>query len=476
MITKKGGLSAKFLLFLAFLHGSCFLLQATEPSGILLDVVHCHDFSNIGLQKDNYEYHPVSGSRFGIEYLKSRGIRCDRLTEGRITEDLLSQYRVLMINLVSADCRAFLVPEILAIVRFLEQGGGLFLVTDHSNCYSHAHILEPLLTELGIETRKSTVCDRFDNLLGNGHGWICVSRFDPHPVTNHLRFLGIQTGGEVDPRFAVAWSSDDSWPDKSICPPYMENVCQGFYGNFIQDPDEPTGRLGIVLAKEFGKGRIVILGDQNMISDPFLNYGDNYRLWLNSFSWLLQNETIADANAYQAWKPDWLDGSLWMVEDFGQPDVGSDDTHGLYNAWVFLNRYYWTFAYDKRFSEKMTADLAILTDGYAVYPDELVGELVAHLRLGKNLLSLHTDRNVLESENSVIYRILEAFGLDKPAIKEENDFVVIPIPEAGSITLYGGLWLFSNIRIPPPTIVPQEDETETIQRLLKAIDYAKSGK
>ena len=470
IITVKGNLSTTFLLFFALFLSPC---RAAEPSGILIDVVHCHDYSDIGLQRENYEYHHISGSRFGIEYLKSRGIRCDRLTEGRITEELLANYQVLMINLVSADCRAFLVPEILAIVRFLEQGGGLFLVTDHSNCYSHAHILEPLLTELDIEIRTSTVCDRFENLLGIGPGWIRISRFDPHPITQNLRFLGIQTGGEVDPRFAVAWSSGDSWPDKWICPPYMENVSQGFYGNFTQDPDEPTGRLGVVLAKEFGKGRIVIVGDQNMISDPFLNYGDNYRFWLNSFSWLLQDETVADVNAYHTWKPDWLGGSLWMVEDFDRKEIGSDGEHGLYNAWVLLNRSYWTFAHDQRFSEETTADLAVLVDGYTVYPDEIVEELVAHLRLGKNLLSLHTDRDVLEIESSMIRRILDLFGLDKPVMKEENGFAVISIPGGSSITLHEGSWLFSNLRIPLPTVAPKEDETETIQMLLKAIEFAR---
>ena len=470
IITIKRDLSTVLLLFLALTLSPC---QAAEPSGILLDVVHCHDFSDIGLQKENYEYHHISGSRFGIEYLKSRGVRCDRLTTGRITEELLADYQVLMINLVSADCRPFLVPEIQAIVRFLEQGGGLFLVTDHSNCYSHAHILEPLLTELDIEAKKSTVCDRFDNVFGHGPGWICVSRFDPHPVTENLRFLMFQTGGEVDPRFAVAWSSDDAWPDKPICPPYMKNVDQGFYGNFLQDPDEPTGRLGVILAKEFGKGRLVIVGDQNMISDPILNYGDNYRLWLNSFSWLLQDEAVADANAYQEWKPDWLGGTLWVVEDFDRREVGSDEAHGLHNTWVLLNRHYWAFAYDKRFSEKTTADLAILVNGYTVHSDELVEELAAHLRLGKNLLSLHTSSDVLESENSVICQILEAFGLDKPAVKEENDFAVIQIPEAGTITLHNGPQLFSNLWIPPPTTAPDEDEQETIQTLLEAIKFAK---
>ena len=442
-------------------------------SGILLDVVHCHDYSDIGLRRDNYAYHHTAGFRFGVEYLKSREIPCDRMTEGRFSDELLAKYKVLVINLVSADRPAFLVSEIQGLVRFVEQGGGLFLVTDHSNCYSHAHILEPLLTELGIEAQKSTVCDRFGNVLGNGPGWICVSRFESHPVAQGLRFLGLQTGGEVDSRFAIAWTSDDAWPDKLICPPYMENVGQGFYGNFTQDPDEPTGRLGVVLAKEFGKGRIVIVGDQNMLSDTFLNYGDNYKLWLNTFSWLLDREEIADSETYHNWKPDWLAGTLWMVEDFDRREIGSDNEHGLYNAWVLLNRHYWSFADDRRFSEQMTADIAVLVDGYTVHSDELVAELIEHLRLGKNILSLHTNPDVLEDENGTITRILDALKVDNPTFEKENDFAVIKIPDAGSITLFGGFWLFSNLRIPAPTAAPKEEEPGTIQTLLDAIEFAK---
>ena len=465
------GLAIIFAAILSFF--SFAAAAAADSLGILIDIVHCHDYSDIGLQSENYEYHHISGSRFGVEYLKSRGIPCDRFTEGRFSDELLAKYKVLAINLVSADCPPFLVSEIQAIVRFVERGGGLFLVTDHSNCYSHAHILEPLLTELEIKTKKSTVCDRFDNVLGNGPGWIWVSRFEPHPITRDLRFLGMQTGGEVDSRFAVAWTSDDAWPDKLICPPYMENVGQGFYGNFIQDPDEPTGRLGVILAKEVGKGRIVIVGDQNMLSDTFLNYGDNYKLWLNSFSWLLDREEIADSEAYHNWKPDWLAGSLWMVEDFDRREIGSDNEHGLYNAWVLLNRHYWSFADDRRFSKQTTADIAVLVDGYTVHSDEIVTELMEHLRLGKNILSLHTNSDVLEDENGTIFRILDALKVDNPAVEKENDFAVIKIPNAGSITLFGGFWLFSNLRIPTPTVAPKEEEPGTIQTLLDAIEFAK---
>jgi len=104
--------------------------------------------------------------------------------------------------------------------------------------------------------------------------------------------------------------------------------------------------------------------------------------------------------------------------------------------------------------------------------------LVSHLRSGKNLLSLHTDLDVLEAENSVICRILDAFGLDKPVItedntKEDSNLAVIQVPDAGSITLHGGTWLFSNLRIPTPTAAPKEEEPETIQTLLKVIEYAK---
>ena len=105
----------------------------------------------------------------------------------------------------------------------------MFVVTDHTNAYFHAHILKPLFTELDIDTHTSTACDVPPYTLGSGNGWISVTRFKPHPITAGLHRIAMQTGGCVDLRFAVALTSEDSWADAWRPVPFGEEDGLGFY-------------------------------------------------------------------------------------------------------------------------------------------------------------------------------------------------------------------------------------------------------
>ena len=446
-------------------------LPAASGNGILIDAVHCNDYSDIGLQKDNFEYHQISGYRFGFDYLKHRGVPCERMLEGRLSDEVLAKHKVLMINLVSADKSPFLVSEINAIVKFVSEGGGLMVITDHTNCYFHSHILEPLFTEFGIESTRDTACDRFGNTLSAGNGWLKISRFEKHPVTDRLRFLGTQTGGTVDKRFAVAFTSEDAWPDNWICTPYFHGMTPGFYGNFVQDLDEPTGKLGVVLAKEHGKGRIVIVADQNIFADTFLNYADNYKLWLNAFSWLLEHESLNDSEAYVEWKSP----HIWAVEDFARVEFGSDSNFGMNNAWNVLNRHFWTFASD-RIPSKTDCDLAVIVDGYVVLPEETVADLAAHLRQGKNVLALHTTTESLESEGSVIYELLDTCKVESPKFEKSGDAETLTLSGGGKLILYGGETQFTNNPMPSASSKPNEDEQNVAETLKTIVEQAKSSK
>ena len=233
-------------------------------SGVLIDAIHANDFSTIGLKPGVYEYHHIIGYRIAMDYLRSRGVRCDRATEGRLDARRLAPYRLLVIPLVSSERPPFLVSEIAAIRSFVASGGSLFVVTDHTNVYFHSHVLQPLLTELDVASFTDTACEDGPQTLGRGYGWIAINRFEPHPVTLGLKCIAFQTGGCVDPRFAVAMTSDCSWADAWQTGIFGKDNAPGFYGNFIRDPVERAGPLGVVLAKTFGAGRIVVTGDQNI--------------------------------------------------------------------------------------------------------------------------------------------------------------------------------------------------------------------
>jgi hypothetical protein len=439
--------------------------QGRGAAGILIDAIHANEFSTIGLKPGVYTYHHFCGSRFGFEYLQSRGVRCDRVSEGRLDAQRLSRYRLLFINLASAERPPFLVSEIAAIRSFVSGGGSLLVVTEHTNAYFHAHVLQPLLTELDIDSFTGGVCEEPPETLGIGNGWITVTRFKPHPVTSGLTRIALQSGGCVDPRFAVALTGERSWADAWRTSTYGEENAPAFSGNFVRDPGEKPGPLGVVLAKTLGSGRIVIVGDQNMISDTFINYADNYRLWLNSMAWLLGDDRLREREPYELWRKP----RILMVEQFDRPAFGVSDLVGCYHVWVLLSRHYWAFAGDRL---SPPGELIVVAYNDCPIPAETAAAMAVHLRCGKNVLVLNADSATLFDELGVVARVLRAAGVKEPKRLTRPGKLILELPGAGAIHVLGPDRVLDNGTLAPPTRAPTPAEQQRNDALLDAVREA----
>src|ERR1041385_8477781 len=113
---------------------ACLASRSTiHPIRILVDSIHAHNW--LKERPDEYSYHYNYGYRKGFAYLRSRGVVVDEAVRGSIDAKRLAGCRMLFINLVSADLPPFKLSEIDAITSFVRSGGGLFVITDHSNCY-----------------------------------------------------------------------------------------------------------------------------------------------------------------------------------------------------------------------------------------------------------------------------------------------------------------------------------------------------
>ncbi len=375
------------------------------------------------------------------------------------------RYRLLFINLVSAERPPFLVSEIAAIRAFVAGGGSLLVITDHTNCYFHAYRLAPLLTELGIDTFTDGVCDGPPYSVADGHGWLRLVDFKPHPVTAGLRCIAPQTGGRVDPRFAVAFSSAQSWADAWSTSPYGKANAPGFYGNFERDPGEPAGPHGMVLAKTLGRGRIVGVGDENMLGASYAHYADNYRLWLNSMAWLLDDPRLADAAAYENWRRP----RIVLYEPAPRGEFGNSETDGSYHALVLLSRFWWTFATDRL---DAPADLVVFAYHECALEPQQVAALADHLRRGRHVLILNAESQLLADPSSVVPQVLAAMGGARATPRRQAGALVFDLPAAGSIRILGVDRVFDNGSIGPPTCPPNETERQHEQTLLDAVREA----
>ncbi|MBP5623135.1 MAG: hypothetical protein J6X44_14100 [Thermoguttaceae bacterium] len=451
---------------------------------VLIDMRHAYDFSDFPLTIDDRLYHRIYSFHRAFTYLKSQGVQVEKYESNEpLSYEYLSRCKTLFLNLPSADKEPFLLSELVSIKKYIEEGGSAFFIVDHTNCYFHQSCLKPLFHELDIEPQFYSICDATQN-IGAGYGWIYFNKFAPCPITDRLRQIAFQTGGGVDPRYAVVWSSEASWQDSANIPIYGE-ADLGYFGNFAQDEDERVGANGSVLVKEIGRGKIVVVGDQNIFSPFFLQYLDNYRLWINSFAWLLNVPELADPQRYVASGIDEKRVLCWEELRPNAKRFGDPDPKGYYDVYSALCRYYNVFCIANDDTDiGLVSNVLIWIDADEETSQEGVEFAYKQLERGKTLLVLDPAEGVLDKDDSpltVIIRKLEEKGVQtkknnatvaSEEIKggESSTAQMIEFSNGGKIIALHGKDSFDNSSVPAPESKPLFLQQENLKTLMKTID------
>lgn len=284
---------AASLLMAVVLSGGCTQEVFTKPSGdgawVLVDLFHTQLQNPIDHRLDRgvYEYQGVHGYSRLFDHLGAHGYPWTATRTHRIDAELLDGFSVLFINLLHEGSPDFQAEEIVAIQEFVAAGGGLFVIADHTNVYRHAERLNPLLSPMGIEVGYHSALDS-ESVAGSA--WILVRNLAEHPTNQGIDLISFQTGGTVLGPSGTAFLSQYGFGDY-----WDESNSEGFYGNWAHDGDEglePKGAdIAVVAAAEYGAGRVMVVGDQNIYGDVWLHFADNFAHALNGFEWLAGQET-----------------------------------------------------------------------------------------------------------------------------------------------------------------------------------------
>lgn len=243
------------------------------------------------LDKETYSYQGVFGFRRVFDHIERGGYNWSSIRTMELSPERLEGFDALFINLVSSDRPDYTQAEVDTIIDFVDQGGGLFVIGDHTNVYDHAERVNKFLIPMGVEILYHIAVDFPPEHSVAGLGWILVRDFAEHPVTEDLEMISLQTGGPMEGG-GVAFSSDKSFAD--LWDPEDDG---GYYGNWTWDGDEevePRGPLEVHAAKEFGQGRVVVAGDQNMFGDAFTHWADNFEVFMNSMEWIVKRDEVDD--------------------------------------------------------------------------------------------------------------------------------------------------------------------------------------
>jgi len=197
---------------------------------------------------------------------------------GRVTENAepvtdlgLSE---LDVYVIAGPSEEFKMTEIQALVRFVHDGGNLLVLL---------HVSRPVarLTEaFGITVSNFVVNENRDTVKGESRDFY-VTRFTAHPVTGGLERVAVfgtwgllaERGGAV-----VAETSPEAWADLNR--------------NRAFDEGEPTQAFGIIAAKEYGRGKVVIVADDAPFANAFINVGDNRALVDNVIRWFMEKDAL----------------------------------------------------------------------------------------------------------------------------------------------------------------------------------------
>jgi len=186
-----------------------------------------------------------------------------------LTDNLLNQYDILILK---CPTESYTDQEVQAIDHFVENGGGLYLIGDHTNVFGMNTFLNQVSEQFGIRFNTDATYE-----LGTGDLSVYQpNRLFTHPVLQHVTRFEFMTSCTVEPTSLVASAT-------------MENIIIGnrvtsepgtyatenFFRESVGSPDSAFGFLLQAAAMRHGKGRVVAFTDSTVFSS-FSMFTDGY--------------------------------------------------------------------------------------------------------------------------------------------------------------------------------------------------------
>jgi ABC-type uncharacterized transport system involved in gliding motility auxiliary subunit len=224
------------------------------------------------LEKANYEVRPLALAR-----------------QGKVPDDAA-------VVIVPGPRTDFFGPEIDALDAYLGRGGKLLaMVNPPFPERSQPEALRKLLGRWGLALADDLVIELnpIGQVFGIGPQVPIVQQYEPHPITRDMR--GITTLFPLTRSIAVATpppagvtvqplarTTPDSWGETD-----RQALEQG---QAKPDPQDAKGPLAVAAVATKDKARVVLYGTSNLASNQFLNVQGNRDFFLNTVSWLGEEE------------------------------------------------------------------------------------------------------------------------------------------------------------------------------------------
>lgn len=227
-----------------------------------------------------------------------------------------SALEVRPLNLVSApdipfDAKAIVIwgprtslqnNEINLIEGFLKRGGRVLVGLDPDLNGDPHKALRALFAKYNLILRNDLVMDKKSFVNGSEGSIPLIDTYNhEHAITKKFKgqvffplcsSIAGSNGSATDKTISFLMSTSDfpaSWGETSIAEVAKKNM------SFTEGKDTP-GPLSVAATFEDEKNKIVAFGNSTFVLNAYLKFGANYTLFLNSLSWLVDEDRLISFN------------------------------------------------------------------------------------------------------------------------------------------------------------------------------------
>ena len=199
-----------------------------------------------------------------------------RLLEAQpINDETLSQCDVLMIKTPTAR---YAPDEVAAVVRFVDRGGGVLLIGDHTNLFNMSTYLNDIARHFGFTFRN-------DLLFRVGEHYL--ERYQPptvaHPAVQHMPTMYFAVSCSIDPGFSMGQMVIRNTGLYNLPPVYQE---LNYHPQAEYRQNMQYGAWCQVWSTCHGQGRVLACGDSTPFSSFCIYQPGKAELMLGMLEWL----------------------------------------------------------------------------------------------------------------------------------------------------------------------------------------------
>ena len=223
------------------------------------------------------------------------------LTEGKMPDDA-------SILAIAGPRKDLLEAELAEVTRLIERGGKVMFLVDPEGPPG----LPKYLTDYGIQVVEGVVVDPVSRLFGMDYLTPVIASYEQHPITKNFEVasflplaLEVKVTDKMPERVSsqiLARTSPNSWLERGQ--EERQGIARGEGRLAYNEGVDEKGPIPVAAvatmttrsegagAKEPKKARIVVFGDSDFASNNYLNLSGNRDLFLNTVSWLAEEENL----------------------------------------------------------------------------------------------------------------------------------------------------------------------------------------